>query len=51
MTFTQQFPVGNHKLADLSIVAFAIVPDGESARMDNIIEVKAGESSDYILND
>ncbi|MBO5942209.1 MAG: Omp28-related outer membrane protein [Bacteroidales bacterium] len=51
MTFTQQIPAGNHKVEDLSVVAFALVPDGEFARMDNIVEVKAGESVDYILND
>lgn len=51
MTFTQKFPAGNHKLEDLTVVAFAIVPDGDRARMDNIVEVKAGESADYILND
>ena len=50
MTITQQFPAGNHKLEELSVVAFAIVPDGDAARMDNIVEVKAGESVDYILN-
>ena len=47
----QQIPVGNYKLSDLSVVAFALVPDGEGARMDNIVEVKAGESADYQLND
>ena len=51
MTFSQQIPVGNYKLSDLSVVAFALVPDGEAARMDNIVEVKAGESADYQLND
>ena len=51
MTFSQQIPVGNYKLSDLSVVAFALVPDGEGARMDNIVEVKAGESADYQLND
>ena len=51
MTFTQQIPAGDHKLEDLSVVAFALVPDGDYARMDNIVEVKAGESVDYILND
>ncbi len=51
MTFTQKIPVGNHKVEDLSVVAFALVPDGDYARMDNIVEVKAGESVDYILND
>ena len=51
MTFTQQIPAGNHKLADLTVVAFALVPDGERARIDNIVEVKAGESVDYVLND
>ena len=51
MTFTQQIPAGNHKLEDLSVVAFALVPDGNGARIDNIVEVKAGESVDYVLND
>ena len=51
MTFSQQIPAGNHKLEDLSVVAFALVPDGNSARMDNIVEVNAGESVDYKLND
>ena len=51
MTFSQQIPAGNHKLEDLSVVAFALVPDGDSARMDNIVEVNAGESVDYKLND
>ena len=51
MTFTKKFPAGNHKLEDLTVVAFAIVPDGDRARMDNIVEVKAGKSADYILND
>lgn len=51
MTFSQQIPAGNHKLADLSVVAFAIVPDGDAARMDNIVEVNAGGSIDYQLND
>lgn len=51
MTFTQQIPAGNHKLEDLSVVAFALVPDGDYARMDNIVEVKAGESVDYLLNE
>lgn len=51
MTFTQQIPAGNHSVEDLSVVAFAIVPDGDAARMDNIVEVRAGESVDYILND
>jgi hypothetical protein len=32
-------------------VAFALVPDGNGARIDNIVEVKAGESVDYVLND
>ena len=50
MTFTQQIPAGNHKLEDLTVVAFALVPDGERARIDNIVEVKAGESVDYVLN-
>jgi len=51
MIFSQRLPVGNYKLADLSVVAFAIVPDGDRARMDNIVEVKAGETIDYQLND
>ena len=51
MTFELQIPAGNYKLSDLSVVAFALVPDGDGARMDNIVEVKAGESVDYILND
>ena len=51
MTFSQQIPAGNHKLEDLSVVAFALVPDGNGARIDNIVEVKAGESVDYVLND
>jgi hypothetical protein len=51
MTFTQQIPAGNHKLEDLTVVAFALVPDGERARIDNIVEVKAGESMGYVLND
>ena len=51
MTFALQIPAGNYKLSDLSVVAFALVPDGDGARMDNIVEVKAGESVDYILND
>lgn len=50
MTFSQQIPTGNHKVEDLSVVAFALVPDGDYARMDNIVEVQAGESVDYILN-
>ena len=51
MTFTQQIPAGNYKLDDLTVVAFALVPDGDEARIDNIVEVKAGESIDYVLND
>lgn len=51
MTFTQQIPAGNYRPEDLSVVAFAIVPDGDAARMDNIVEVKAGESVDYHMND
>ena len=51
MTFSQQIPAGNHRPQDLSVVAFAIVPDGDAARIDNIVEVVAGESTDYILND
>ena len=51
MTFSQQQPTGNHKLEALSVVAFALVPDGDYARMDNIVEVKAGESVDYLLNE
>ena len=51
MTFTQQIPAGNYKLDDLTVVAFALVPDGDEARLDNIVEVKAGESIDYVLND
>lgn len=51
MTFSQQIPAGNYKLADLSVVAFVLVPDGDYARMDNIVEVKAGESIDYVLNE
>lgn len=51
MTFTLEIPAGNHKPEDLSVVAFALVPDGDYARIDNIVEVKAGESIDYILND
>ena len=50
-TFALQIPAGNYKLSDLSVVAFALVPDGDGARMDNIVEVKAGESADYQLND
>lgn len=50
-TFSVEIPVGNHKLADLSVAAFAIVPDADAARIDNIVEVKAGESVDYMLND
>lgn len=51
MNFSLEIPAGNHKVEDLSVVAFAIVPDGDYARMDNIVEVKAGESVDYQLND
>lgn len=51
MTFSQQIPAGNYRPEDLSVVAFAIVPDGDAARMDNIVEVKAGESVGYHLND
>lgn len=51
MTFEQQIPVGDFKVEDLSVVAFALVPDGNAARMDNIVEVKAGESVDYQYNE
>lgn len=50
ITFSQQIPAGGYKQEDLSVVAFALVPDGDYARMDNIVEVKAGESVDYKLN-
>ena len=43
-------PVGNLNVNDLSVVAFAFVRSSNGARIDNIVEVKAGESIDYLLN-
>ncbi len=36
---------------DLSVVAFALVKHGDGARIDNIVEVKVGETKDYVYND
>ena len=36
---------------DLSVVAFALVKHEDGARIDNIVEVKVGESIDYVYNE
>ncbi len=36
---------------NLSIVAYAIVPDGKDSRIDNIVEVNVGESIEYVYNE
>lgn len=49
-TWSLTVPVGKFKVSDLSVVAFAMVKNGIGARIDNIVEVQAGESVDYLLN-
>ena len=49
-SWSQDVPVGKFNVNDLSVVAFAFVRDGNRARIDNIVEVKAGESIGYVLN-
>ena len=49
-SWSQEVPVGKFNVNDLSVVAFAFVRDGNRARIDNIVEVKAGESIGYVLN-
>lgn len=51
MTFSQQVGSGNLDVDDLSVVAWALVEHEEKARIDNIVEVKVGESVGYVLND
>ncbi len=48
MTRTQSVPVSD--ISDVSVAVFALVKEGEGARIDNIVEVKAGESVDYKYN-
>ena len=49
-SWSQTVPAGNLNVSNLSVVAYALVNDGNSSRIDNIVEVKVGESIDYILN-
>lgn len=42
---------GTLDIDDLSVAVFALVEDGYAARIDNIVEVKVGESVDYVLNE
>ena len=51
MMLTQQLSLPSYSVEDLSVAVFAIIPDGNASRIDNIVEVKLGESVDYNLND
>ncbi len=50
MSFIQEIP-WSESTENLSVVAFALVKHGNGARIDNIVEVKLGESIDYIYNE
>jgi len=50
ISMTQNIDPLKYDIDDLSVAVFALVKDGEGARIDNIIEVKVGESVDYMLN-
>ena len=51
LPFEQNINVGALNPDDLSIVVFALVKHEGRARIDNIVEVKAGESIDYVYNE
>lgn len=48
---TWYLDAGDLDVDDLSVAVFALVKDGDAARIDNIAEVKVGESIDYLLNE
>ncbi len=49
--FKRSVDIGSYNPDDLSVVVYALVKEGEGARIDNIVEVKVGESLDYIYNE
>ncbi len=51
LPFTQTIDIGSYDPKDLSVVVFALVKEGDGARIDNIVEVKVGDSVDYVYND
>lgn len=48
---TEHVGAGGLDPENLSVVAFALVKHGDGARIDNIVEVKVGETLDYIYNE
>ncbi len=51
LSFSQNIELGNLNPDDLSVAVFALVKGGVGARIDNIVEVKVGESIDYVYNE
>ena len=49
-TQTQSVPAGDD-VRNLSVVAFSLVKQGNGARIDNIVEVKVGDTKDYVYNE
>ncbi len=50
LPFEQSIMLRNMSPDNLSVVVFALVKEGDGARIDNIVEVKVGESIDYVYN-
>ncbi len=51
LPYEQSFDIANADVDNLSAVVFALVKEGNGARIDNIIEVKLGGSVDYVYNE
>ena len=49
--FSQSVPAPSDDVSKLSVVAFALVKNGEAARIDNIVEAKVGTVKDYVYNE
>ncbi len=49
--YEQTVNIGNLNTDNLSVVVFALVKHKNAARIDNIVEVKVGNSIDYVYNE
>ncbi len=51
LSIKKDVSVGDLDTDKLSVAVFALVKEGDGARIDNIVEVKAGKSIDYVYNE